>query len=259
VPSHFRNASLFIDNGYFYAGCTTGRPELFAIEADALRAQGAQLTGFVPAEGQRLSIQTYLPLADLLGSAFGGESNGAVVVADVPAPAGGTSWYMCAEGTYPMDGEVGGGLIGEVAYFPNSFVGWAEPQWLPADGRELQGYQYGEYDEAFAGSAPTFALPKVPAPAGMTAMVNVGGSIEFDGAVGELRMFVAPPRDGEGGSEWVPAAGQTLRINEYGPLFATLQEGAGIVSDSVKAPDVPDPAPGVGVYLSVSGYFPFGE
>ncbi len=259
VPSHFRNASLFIDNGYYQRVCNTGQPELWAVEASALRSSGAQLPTFLPAEGQLLEVAKYAALYTLLGTTYGGSggneelTSGSYRLPSIPAPAG-ASWYMCAEGIYPVAGEIGPGLLGEVIFLPDS-IARQTSGWLPADGRELQGYQYAEYDKAFGGSAPTFSLPKVPAPAGMTAMVEMEGGGELDGSVGQLRMFVGEPRDGEGESEWVPATGQTVGLNSFPPLSAFLQEGTGHAEAILKLPDAPGPAPGVAFYIAASGYW----
>lgn len=260
VPSHFRNASLFIDNGYYDRVCTTGRPELWAVDAAAMRAQGASLTGFIPAEGQSLQVAEYPALYTLLGTTYGGSgsneelTSGSFDLPSIAAPAAGTSWFMCAEGIYPTGGEVGGGLLGEVIFLPAQ-VARRATGWLPADGRELQGYQYPEYDKAFGGSTPSFSLPNVPAPEGMTAMVEMEGGIELDGSFGQLRMFVGEPRDGEGGSEWAPAAGQTVGSWTSDALTSFLEEGTGTAANPATVPDVPDPAPGVAFYIAKSGYW----
>src|SRR5262249_38239994 len=146
VPGRFRNASLFIDNGEYLSGCTDARPQLMAVESQTLRQHFQEAIGFIPAEGQRLPIDQNLALHALIANTFEeGFSTSTFQLPDMPSPTG-TSWYICSNGIYPGGGELGGAILGEVAFFPEWIADRANRNWLPADGREFSAAS-GEYLE----------------------------------------------------------------------------------------------------------------
>jgi hypothetical protein len=260
VPAHFHNASLFIDNGEYELGCTEGRPELMAFEARDLRDNFQEAVGFLPAEGQTLPINNYEALYSLIGDLFEGEeelfpSTTSFHLPNLKGPAG-TSWYMCSNGWYPEEAELGAGLLGEVAYFPPWIAAnRADGTWLPADGRTVQPSEVPEYAAAYGEGAASITLPNVPALDGMTAMVDMNGRTVPDASVGQVRMFVGHPRDA-GLTQWAPAAGETISASQF-PSLATIV-GGGVASGAatITLPSVPSPAPGVDYFVAETGVWP---
>lgn len=261
VPGQFGNASLFIDNGEYLSGCTEARPQLMAVETQTLRQNYQELIGFIAAAGQQLAIDQNEALYSLIGPSFEEEgfSTTSFQLPDLQGPVG-TSWYLCSNGIYPAQGELGGAILGEVAFFPEWIAGRANRNWLPADGRWINSNEYPEYDRAVAGSAALYQLPTVPAPAGMKAMVAMEAGIVPDASVGQIRMFVGEPPEKEteesAAVEWAPAEGQTVSASEYPGLANLLAGGAESKATKIKLPSVPSPAPGVRWFVSMSGAWP---
>lgn len=260
VPARFGDASLFIDNGEFYFGCTIGRPELMAVEAGSLREHFQEAEGYLPAEGQTVPINNLEALYAVIGTLFESEEELIPSTTNFHLPAlkgaAGTSWYMCSNGWFPEEGELGEGLIGEVAYFPPWIAAnRADGTWLPADGRTVQSSQVPVYAAEYGGGAASIALPNVPALDGMTPMVDVASESISDVAVGQVRMFVGRPQDA-GPIGWAPADGETLSASQFPSLANLVAGGLASGAATITLPSVPSPAPGVSYYVAETGYWP---
>ncbi|MBS1861748.1 MAG: tail fiber protein [Actinobacteria bacterium] len=260
VPARFHAASLFIDNGEFYFGCTEGRPELMAVEAGSLREHFQEAEGYLPAEGQAVPINNFEALYALIGDLFEPEEELIPSTTNFHLPAlkgpAGTSWYMCSNGWFPEEGELGEGLIGEVAYFPPWIAAnRADGTWLPADGRTVQASEIPVYAAEYGEGAASIALPNVPSLDGMTPMVDVASQSISDVAVGQVRMFVGHPQN-SGVTGWAPANGETLSASQFPSLANIVAGGLASAAATITLPSVPSPAPGVDYYVAETGYWP---
>jgi hypothetical protein len=231
-----------------------------AFEAGSLRRNFQEAEGYLAAEGQTLPIDSFEALYSLIGDLFEPEEEIVPSFTNFNLPSlkspAGTSWYMCANGWYPEEGELGEGLIGEVAYFPPWVAAHrADGTWLPADGRAVQASEIPAYAADYAGGAATITLPNVPPLDGLTAMVDVAGQAVSDAAIGQVRMFVGHPQD-SGPTIWAPATGGTISASQF-PSFA-LVVNADVPSEAttITLPSVPSPAPGVNYYVAETGYWP---
>lgn len=206
LPRHFADASLFIDNAGYRSGygCTLGQPQLMAYDGDAGSVQG-----MLPANGQLLSTRDYEALFSILGAQFGGNWVNTFALPDMTAPPN-LGWFICVVGRYPITGDIGFCVPGEVDYwiFPEAIT---DPDWLPADGRTVSANQYPEYADG-TGQA-LLQLPDFPAPQGMQSLVCMDNAALPLATLGQADLFPGPPADPAG--SWLPAQGQALSASRY--------------------------------------------
>jgi hypothetical protein len=246
LPRSFQAPSLFIDNSSYQVGCTLGEAQLMAIDY-----QSPELSGLTPANGDTLPAEQNQPLYSIYENRFGGTPEHTFVIPKMSAPPG-TSWYVCINGFYPNPEHLTPACTpGEITYWSLPFQPYGT-EWVPADGRTLPTWEFQEYAAAYADSAPTFTLPNVTAPPGMTALICMESREAFEPYLGEINLFPAMP-----GSQqvwWEPAAGQAVSPSRNHPLTQLLemnQESGGNI------PNVPAVGPGASPFIAASGAWPF--
>jgi hypothetical protein len=243
LPRSFRSPSLFIDNSRMQAGCSYGETQLMAFE-------GEMVSGMLPANGEILPIDQNEALYSVYGTRFGGADFKTFALPRMTAPPG-TEWYVCADGLYPSPEKLAPSCTpGETTYWVLPFTDLDDPRWLPADGRTLTTARYPEYGTEYAGAAPTFALPSVNAPLGMTALTCVQSAEKPEPYVGQLDLFPGTPIDGQ--VYWEPASGQP--ITRSPALFALLGGEA-----NSKIPNLAPVAPGASYFIDTNGAWPLDE
>jgi microcystin-dependent protein len=246
LPRFFSSPSLFIDNSDYEVGCTLGETQLMAID----RA-GREVSRMIPADGRLLPVSEFQTLYEIYGNRFGGTAGLDFNIPKMSSPPG-TSWYVCDAGFYPQNEHLGPGCtLGETSYWilglPSS-----DPDWLPANGRTLTTAQYPEYGAAYAGSAPTFTLPTVTAPPGMTALTCVQSAEGGEPFLGQLDLFPATPADQQ--VRWESAAGQGVSLSRNRPLFHLLETNQ---ATNGAVPNLPPAGPGASYFIAASGPWPF--
>jgi len=247
LPRSFQAPSLFIDNSSYQSGCTLGESQLMAIDD----YQSPELSGLVPANGETLSVAQNEPLYSIYGNRFGGTPEYNFVIPKMSSPPG-TSWYICTQGFYPSPEHLTPACTpGEITYWSLPFQ-VDGPEWLPADGRTLPTWEFQEYAAAYGGFTPTFTLPTVTAPPGMTALICMQSKEVFEPFLGALNLFPAMPNSQQ--VWWEPAAGQAVSPSRNHPLTQLLELNQ---ASGGKIPNVPAPGPGVSYFIAASGAWPF--
>jgi hypothetical protein len=244
LPRSFHSPSLFIDNSRppEAAGCTLGQTQLMAFEAPGV----ASMT---PARGEFLPIDQNTALYSIYGTRFGGDGYDDFALPNMTSPPG-TQWYVCVGGRYPTSQRLAPSCtLGETSYWILPFQYFDDGEdssWLLADGRTLTTAQYPEYGAEYAAAAPTFALPDVTAPPGMTALTCVQSVEPPEPYVGQLDLFPGTPVDAQ--VDWEPASGQVTKS----PALLTLLEDQG----STKIPNLAPVAPGASYFIATYGAWP---
>jgi hypothetical protein len=248
LPGSFSSPSLFIDNSEYVVGCTLGETQLMAIGYS-----NPEVIGMIPANGELLPVDQYEALYEIYGNRFGGSPGYNFSLPKMSAPPG-TSWYVCDHGFYPLAERLGPACTpGETTYWALPFASY-DSDWLPADGRTLTTADYPEYGAAYAGSAPTFTLPNVTAPPGMTALTCVQSAEGREPLLGQLDLFPAKPTDPQ--VRWEPAAGQGISESGNRPLIRLLEGNPG--TDGA-VPNLPPAGPGASYFIAASGPWPFAD
>lgn len=252
-PRHFGSASLFVDNTSPAVGCTLGQPQLYA-------TTNPNVDHSMPAAGSLLKVDQNTALFSIYGTRFGGDGIETFALPAMTAPQG-MRWSVCMQGIYPSQGALSQGCSpGEVDYWvlPDGWDGAVyDPNWLPADGRTVTTSAYPTYGVAFAGGAPTYQLPNVPAPAGMTSLVCVGPGWPFGPSLGQVDLYPGPPSVGS--SWWLPADGRQLPIVANQELYAILGNSFGSTVTTFALPKLASPTAGLGYYVAVAGYWGFDD
>jgi microcystin-dependent protein len=251
-PRRFGAASLFVDNTSSAADCTLGQPQLYA-------STSPNVTDMLPADGSLMLLDQNTALFSIYGTRFGGDGKTRFALPTMAAPPG-MRWFVCAAGIYPSQGSLGEGCSpGEVDSWvlPGDWGGAVEdPNWLPADGRTVTTRAYPAYGLAFAGAAPSYQLPAVPAPPGMTSLICMGGGATLAPSLGEVDLYPGPPTVES--AWWLPLDGRQLLIATNEELYAVLGNAFGPGDPATFAlPTLPSPTEGLGYYLAVAGYWPF--
>jgi len=251
IPRRFGRATLFIDNAGTGANdCTVGQFQLMATNRP--------VRNMLPADGRTLPSLEYLEVASIFGSAYGGDVVRTTALPNLPSPAPGTTWYACAHGRIPREGDLGPCTVGEVDLWrPAGAIGLSDPGWVPADGRTLTIQDRLRAERVpFAWDQLTVTLPNLAAPQGLTWMVCVAGTIVSGPAVGQIDLFAgAPPRWAD---TWIPADGRTVSADDY-PALDAVMNGTPTPEQAHRrfaVPDVPSPAPGLQYYIAVNGDWP---
>ncbi|HWC08537.1 MAG TPA: tail fiber protein [Solirubrobacterales bacterium] len=246
LPRSFSSPSLFIDNSDYAVGCTLGETQLMAIDQSA-----PEVSGMIRADGRLLPVDENQALYALYGNRFGGTAGHTFTLPKMSSPPG-TTWYVCDSGLYPQEERLTPACNpGETSYWILPFSS-ADPNWLPADGWTLTTAQYPEYGELYAGSAPTFTLPNVTAPPGMTALTCVQSAEGDEPLLGQLDLFPAISADPQ--IWWVSAAGQRVSPSRN-PVLYDLLEANQATNGGV--PSLPPVGPGASYFIAASGTWPF--
>jgi hypothetical protein len=246
LPRSFSSPSLFIDNSDSDVGCTLGETQLMALDY-----ANPEVIGMIPANGEFLQVDQNEALYEIYGNRFGGTPGHYFALPKMSAPPG-TSWYVCYHGFYPQQERLGPACTpGETTYWALPFTAY-DPDWLPSDGRTLTTAAYPEYGAAYVGSAPTFTLPNVTAPPGMTALTCVQSAEGREPLLGQLDLFPATPADPQ--VQWEPAAGQAVTASRNRSL-SRLLEGNQATNGAV--PNLPPVGAGASYFIAASGPWPF--
>jgi hypothetical protein len=247
LPRSFQAPSLFIDNSSYQAGCTLGEAQLMAIDDD----QSPELSGLIPANGETLPAASNEALYSIYENRFGGTPEVDFVIPKMSSPPG-TSWYICAAGFYPgIERLTPACTPGETVYWSLPFQ-TSGPEWLPADGRTLPTWEFQEYAAAYAGLTPTFTLPNVTAPPGMTALICMQSQEVFEPFLGEIDLFPATPGDQH--VPWEPAAGQAVSPSRNHPLSELLEPDQ---ASGGRIPKLAAVGPGASYFIAAGGAWPF--
>lgn len=134
-------------------------------------------SAYAPAQGQLLPISPNTALFSLLGTTFGGNGTYTFALPSLAPPSGpntvGTSlaYGICWQpGIYPSpsSGPQPDSVIGTFQLFAYP---WVPFNYLPCNGKQVTATAYpalhSVIGNAFGGSGSTFAVPNLPAPAGM--------------------------------------------------------------------------------------------
>jgi microcystin-dependent protein len=255
IARRFGPSTLFIDNAAPGGedGCKLGQPQLLATTQPLLN--------MLPADGRSLPLRDYEPLAYVYGDRFGGDLRTNVGLPNLPAPAPGTQWYVCVRGSFPSQGHLGEGHVGEVDLWIGSrYLREGDDAWVPADGRTMtlqDRLRNRRWGQVFAPREDRVTLPTLAAAADMTWLVCVNSRYADWVSLGQIDLFAGePPEDGG----WIPADGRSLPTREHSALDAVLN---GMDDDRWKSPDrrftipdVPSPAPGLRYYIATRGVYP---
>jgi microcystin-dependent protein len=271
-PRRFKAASLFIDDTATADGrntdgsCTIGdtvlRPTL----------NGDAQVGYVPAEGQFLSIQAITEVYAVVGTTYGGDGVRSFAMPAIPQPPGipngsglGLQWQICYQGQYPSNGlpsDGGNCTMGDLR--PSAGAGAAAQRHAfgVADGDSFDSAQYPAAARLFsagtgATTAPTFSLPDVaPLVEGMNSVVclNGYGTASADGpqyrALGEVVLSAYRQETVFGPNiALIPANGQKLSPKRYPDLFALY--GTTFGGDGKLTFGIPRLQPPAGTYAYV--------
>ena len=146
-------------------------------------------------------------------------------------------WFICVVGRYPITGDIGFCVPGEVDYwiFPEAIT---DPDWLPADGRTVSANQYPEYADAYGTGQALLQLPDFPAPQGMQPVPG-------------------PPADPAG--PWLPAQGQALSASRYPGLTQLLDPNSANGPSTFKLPALAAPVTGLQYHVATNGEWPLGN
>lgn len=252
IARRFGPSTLFIDNAALGGsdGCILGQPQLMATNQPLLH--------MLPADGRALPIDRNLALASIYGLRFGGDLQTRVVLPSLPAPAPGTRWYVCTEGKFPTQDDLGRGQVGEVdLWIGPPWVLAGDGAWVPADGRTLTDEQrVGKHrGPVFAPRADRVTLPSLSASDDMRWMVCINSVYGEQSSIGQVDLFAGEPPE-EGG--WIPADGRSLSADEHPGLDAVINgvDGRWTPGRRFTIPDVPSPAPGLRYYIATKNVYP---
>jgi microcystin-dependent protein len=229
--------------------------------------------GWLPCNGNPLSLSQNAALYSLLGTQFGGNGTNNFALPNLPpvvANGNPLLYGLAAYGSYTIPDNPVDGMIGVIQPWPMLRM---PSNWMPCDGRTLSAQDYPELVEVigtrFGGNGTTTVqLPNIaPIPSAGGAAVPywicVSGFFPSDGGGVFLdyysRVFAWAGRGTPAGT--LPAAAnQTLQIRQYQPLFVLLgTRYGGNGTTQFNLPDVPPLVSGavnIPHRIFVEGIFP---
>lgn len=264
VPARFRAASLFIDD--VIVGGPNSQCSQIA-QLDLFPASAPLPSAYLePFRGQLLPIMQHTAVFSLVGDRFGGDGRISFALPNPAAPQG-LRYGFCERGIFPARADYdpsgrGWCTSGTLALQAQTY---AATGWVPADGRTLQISQwrslYASIGTAFGGDGrTTFAVPRVAAPDELAYYLCANGASFQPGqpTVDDCFMSELEPFATRGlPSNFLPADGRTLKIEDNEPLFSLLGTafgGDGLTTFAL--PNLPGPAPGTTFGICTSGVWP---